>query len=47
MARKGKLVKAVAYLRTSSAANVGTDRDSDKRQHASAASARASKNPPK
>ena len=37
MARKGKLVKAVAYLRTSSAANVGTDRDSDKRQHAAIA----------
>jgi DNA invertase Pin-like site-specific DNA recombinase len=34
MARKGKRVEAVAYLRTSSAANVGTDRDSDKRQRA-------------
>jgi DNA invertase Pin-like site-specific DNA recombinase len=32
MARKGKLVKAVSYLRTSSAANVGADKDSDKRQ---------------
>lgn len=31
MARKD-LVKSVAYLRTSSAANVGADRDSDKRQ---------------
>ena len=31
MARKG-LIKAVAYLRTSSAANVGTDKDSEKRQ---------------
>jgi len=29
---KAKLVKAVAYLRTSSAANVGTDKDSDRRQ---------------
>jgi DNA invertase Pin-like site-specific DNA recombinase len=27
-------IKAVAYLRTSSAANVGTDKDSDKRQRA-------------
>jgi DNA invertase Pin-like site-specific DNA recombinase len=32
MAGKGKKVEAVAYLRTSSAANVGPDRDSDKRQ---------------
>ena len=31
MARRPKL-EAVAYLRTSSAANVGTDKDSDKRQ---------------
>src|ERR671932_1930340 len=31
MAIKGK-VEAVAYLRTSSAANVGADKDSDKRQ---------------
>jgi len=31
MARKGKLVKAVSYLRTSSAAKVGADKDSDKR----------------
>ncbi len=37
MAHKGKLVKAVAYLRASSAANVGTDRDSDKRQRAAIA----------
>ena len=35
-------VKAIAYLRTSSAANVGTDKDSEKRQRASiAAFARA------
>jgi DNA invertase Pin-like site-specific DNA recombinase len=34
MARKGKLTEAVAYLRTSSAANVGADKDSDKRQRA-------------
>jgi DNA invertase Pin-like site-specific DNA recombinase len=33
MANKEK-TKAVAYLRTSSAANVGTDKDSDKRQRA-------------
>ena len=33
MARK-ELVKAVAYLRTSSAANVGADKDSEKRQRA-------------
>src|SRR3954452_12463821 len=32
MARAAKRTPAVAYLRTSSAANVGTDRDSDKRQ---------------
>jgi DNA invertase Pin-like site-specific DNA recombinase len=32
LSRKGKLVQAVAYIRTSSAANVGTDKDSDKRQ---------------
>jgi DNA invertase Pin-like site-specific DNA recombinase len=37
MARKGKLVKAVSYLRTSSAANVGSDKDSDKRQRAAIA----------
>jgi hypothetical protein len=37
MARKGKTVKAVAYLRTSSAANVDTDKDSDKRQRAAIA----------
>jgi DNA invertase Pin-like site-specific DNA recombinase len=29
-----ELVKAIAYLRTSSAANVGADKDSDKRQRA-------------
>ncbi len=34
MAGKGKKVEAVAYIRTSSAANVGTDKDSDKRQRA-------------
>lgn len=34
MAGKGKQVEAVAYIRTSSAANVGTDKDSDKRQRA-------------
>jgi DNA invertase Pin-like site-specific DNA recombinase len=34
MARKGKPVEAVAYIRTSSAANVGADKDSDKRQRA-------------
>ncbi len=33
MASKEK-TKAVAYLRTSSAANVGADKDSDKRQRA-------------
>src|SRR5271169_5236217 len=32
MARKGKFIEAVAYIRTSSAANVGADKDSDKRQ---------------
>ena len=34
MAGKGKQVEAVAYIRTSSAANVGADKDSDKRQRA-------------
>src|SRR6266851_205152 len=34
MARKAKMVEAVAYIRTSSAANVGADKDSDKRQRA-------------
>jgi DNA invertase Pin-like site-specific DNA recombinase len=34
MARKAKQVEAVAYIRTSSAANVGADKDSDKRQRA-------------
>ena len=34
MAAKGKTQKAVAYLRTSSAANVGADKDSEKRQRA-------------
>lgn len=32
MARKGKRIEAVAYMRTSSAGNVGTDKDSEKRQ---------------
>jgi DNA invertase Pin-like site-specific DNA recombinase len=32
MSRKGKLVQAIAYIRTSSAANVGADKDSDRRQ---------------
>jgi DNA invertase Pin-like site-specific DNA recombinase len=32
MANKGKRGEAVAYIRTSSAANVGSDKDSDKRQ---------------
>jgi DNA invertase Pin-like site-specific DNA recombinase len=32
MAGKAKRVEAVAYIRTSSAANVGADKDSDKRQ---------------
>src|SRR4051812_42298589 len=34
MAVKGKTVEAVAYIRTSSAANVGADKDSEKRQRA-------------
>jgi hypothetical protein len=34
MAGRGKLIEAVGYLRTSSAANVGADKDSDKRQRA-------------
>jgi DNA invertase Pin-like site-specific DNA recombinase len=34
MAGKGKKVEAVAYIRTSSAANVGADKDSDRRQRA-------------
>jgi DNA invertase Pin-like site-specific DNA recombinase len=34
MANKGKRAEAMAYLRTSSAANVGSDKDSDKRQRA-------------
>ena len=34
MASNGKKVEAVAYTRTSSAANVGADKDSDKRQRA-------------
>jgi DNA invertase Pin-like site-specific DNA recombinase len=33
MARKRNLVKAVGYVRTSSAANIGADKDSEKRQH--------------
>jgi DNA invertase Pin-like site-specific DNA recombinase len=32
MSRKGEAAKAIAYIRTSSAANVGADKDSDKRQ---------------
>jgi DNA invertase Pin-like site-specific DNA recombinase len=32
MARRAEKIKAIAYLRTSSAANVGADKDSDKRQ---------------
>src|SRR4051812_17825314 len=34
MAIKGKLIEAVAYIRTSSAETVGADKDSDKRQRA-------------
>src|SRR5262245_34658069 len=34
----GKKIDAIAYLRTSSAANVGNDKDSDKRQRAAIAS---------
>jgi DNA invertase Pin-like site-specific DNA recombinase len=34
MSRKRNLVQAVAYMRTSSATNVGSDRDSEKRQRA-------------
>jgi hypothetical protein len=34
MAGKAKRAEAVAYIRTSSAANVGADKDSDKRQRA-------------
>jgi DNA invertase Pin-like site-specific DNA recombinase len=34
MARKAKITKATAYIRTSSAANVGSDKGSDKRQRA-------------
>jgi hypothetical protein len=34
MAGKRKRVEAVGYMRTSSAANVGTDKDSEKRQRA-------------
>ena len=37
MTRKVKLIEAIAYLRTSSAANVGADKDSDKRQQAAIA----------
>ena len=36
-AGKNGRIKAVAYLRTSSAANVGADKDSDKRQRAAIA----------
>jgi hypothetical protein len=34
----GKWIDAIAYLRTSSPANVGSDKDSDKRQRAAIAS---------
>lgn len=34
MANKGRIVEVVAYIRTSSAANVGADKDSEKRQRA-------------
>jgi DNA invertase Pin-like site-specific DNA recombinase len=34
MARKGKRLEAIGYMRTSSATNVGADKDSDKRQRA-------------
>src|SRR5215470_7580783 len=34
MAHKGKRAEAVAYLRTSSATNVGDDKDSERRQRA-------------
>lgn len=34
MALKGKRIEIVAYIRTSSAANVGADKDSEKRQRA-------------
>ena len=34
MAKKREITEAVAYIRTSSAANVGADKDSDKRQRA-------------
>ncbi len=34
MTRKGKLVEALGYMRTSSSTNVGADKDSDKRQRA-------------
>jgi len=34
MARKGKTVDAIGYMRTSSATNVGADKDSEKRQRA-------------
>ncbi len=34
MARKGKLVEALGYMRTSSATNAGADKDSEKRQRA-------------
>jgi DNA invertase Pin-like site-specific DNA recombinase len=41
---RGQMVKAVAYIRTSSEANVGADRDSEKRQRqAIAAFARRSR----
>ena len=38
MARKGNLVEAVAYMRTSSASNVGADKDLEARQRRAIAS---------
>jgi hypothetical protein len=38
MGGKGKRVEAVAYMRTSSAANVGADKDSEARQSRAIAS---------
>ena len=34
MSRQGERIKALAYVRTSSAAKVGTDKDSETRQRA-------------
>jgi hypothetical protein len=41
-----ELIKAVAYLRTSSAANVGADKDSEKRQRAAIEAFAAEPTPP-